>query len=226
MNRSTSTRLLILTLTFALCGAPELIAQSANTAKPLPDAPSTTRLIAQNTTAQSPSVSPATTDSQAQPSAPAQQNDTSQPAQEPAPTQNSPRVVPVDPQKATGTEDEQQQQPSADQNPSQEDTTKPVIAPANPAEVQQLEKAQKQNEPQAAPVNERVNPLGTAAAEKGRTAGGGASRPAGVAIAPAKQKRSRGLLIKLGALAAAGAAVGTVYALSRGTGSTPAGAVK
>jgi hypothetical protein len=47
-----------------------------------------------------------------------------------------------------------------------------------------------------------------------------------VAIAPAKQKRSRGLLIKLGALAAAGAAMGTVYALSRGTGSTPTGAVK
>jgi hypothetical protein len=75
-------------------------------------------------------------------------------------------------------------------------------------------------------VNERVNPLGTAAAEKARTAGGGASRPAGVAIAPAKQKRSRGLLIKLGALAAAGAAMGTVYALSRGTSSTPTGAVK
>lgn len=223
MNRSTSTRLLILTLTFALCGAPELIAQSANTAKPLPDAPSTTRLMAQNTTAQSPGVTPATTDPQAQPSAPAQQTE---PAQEPTPTQNSPRVVPVDPQKATGTDAEQQQQPSADQSASQEDTTKPVIAPANPAEVQQLENAQKQNEAQPAPVNERVNPLGTAAAEKGRTAGGGASRPAGVAIAPAKQKRSRGLLIKLGAIAAAGAAMGTVYALSRSTGSTPAGAVK
>lgn len=214
MNRSTSTRLLILTLTFALCGAPELIAQSANTAKPLPDAPSAARLIAQNTTAQSPGVTPATSDPQAQ-----------QPAQEPAPTQDSPRVVPVDPQKAAGTEDEQQQQQPSEQTTSQEDATKPVIAPANPAEVQKLENAQKQNEPQA-PVNERVNPLGTAAAEKGRTAGGGASRPAGVAIAPAKQKRSRGLLIKLGALAAAGAAVGTVYALSRGTGSVPAGAVK
>ena len=222
MNHSNSTRLLILTLTFALCGAPELIAQSANTAKPLPDAPSTTRLIAQNTTAQSLGVTPAS-DPQAQPSAATQQNDSTQ---QPAPTQNSPRVVPVDPQKATGTADEQQpQQPSTDQNTSQDDTTKPVIAPASPAEVQQLENAQKQNEPQA-PVNERVNPLGTAAAEKARTAGGGASRPAGVAIAPVKQKRSRGLLIKLGALAAAGAAVGTVYALSRGTGSVPSGAVK
>jgi hypothetical protein len=222
MNRSITTRLLILTLTFALGGVPELLAQSADpSAKPLPDAPSATRLIAQNTTAQSPGVQPATADPQAQ--SPQQ----SAPAQEPAPTQTSPRVVPVDPQKATGTEDEQQQtqQPPAAEttDTSQQDTTKPVIAPADPAEVQKLENAQKQNEP-AAPVNERVNPLGTAAAEKGQTAGGGASRPAGVAIAPAKQKRSRSLLIKLGALAAAGAAVGTVYALSKGTGSTPAGA--
>jgi hypothetical protein len=210
MNRSITTRLLIATLTFALCGAPELIAQSAN---PLPDAPSAVRLVAQNTTAQSPNVSPA-------PAEPAQPETI--PAQQPAPTQDSPRVVPVDPQKATGTEGEQQPGESS----SREDTTKPVIAPANPAEVQKLENAQKQNEPAAAPVNERINPLGTAAAEKGQTAGGAASRPAGVAIAPAKQKRSRSLLIKLGAIAAAGAAIGTVYALSKGTGSTPAGAVR
>jgi hypothetical protein len=132
--------------------------------------------------------------------------------------------VPVNPQSATGTE-EQPQPPAENTESTQQDTTKPVIPPANPAEVQKLENAQKQNEPNA-PVSERINPLGTAAAEKGQTAGGGASRPAGMAIAPAKQKRSRSLLIKLGAIAAAGAAVGTVYALSRGTGSVPAGAVK
>jgi hypothetical protein len=220
MNRSIITRSLILTLTFALCGAPELIAQSANTAaKPLPDAPSASRLIAQNTTAQSPGVQPTATDPQTQQNAPAQE-----PAQEPAPTQSSPRVVPVNPQGATGTED-QPQHPAENAGSTEQDTGQPVIAPADPAEVQKLEKAQQLNEP-TAPVNERVNPLGTAAAEKGQTAGGGASRPAGVAIAPVKQKRSRSLLIKLGAIAAAGAAVGTVYALSRGTGSTPAGAVK
>jgi hypothetical protein len=214
MNRSIMTRSLILTLTFALCGAPELIAQSAT---PLPDAPSATRLIAQNTTAQSPGVQPATNDAQ-----PQQDATQTQPSQ--APTQDSPKVVPVDPQKAAGTEDEQQ--PASENASSQEEGTKPVIPPADPAEVQKLENAQKQNEPQNAPVNERVNPLGTAAAEKGQTAGGGASRPAGVAIAPAKQKRSRALLIKLGALAAAGAAVGTVYAHSRSTRRKPAGAVK
>jgi hypothetical protein len=67
-------------------------------------------------------------------------------------------------------------------------------------------------------------PVGAAAAEAGVTAGGAASRPAGSAIAPAKQGQKRSLLIKLGLIAAAGGALGAVYALSRGTGSTPPGA--
>ncbi|HEU5450653.1 MAG TPA: hypothetical protein VFU76_01635 [Terriglobales bacterium] len=64
-------------------------------------------------------------------------------------------------------------------------------------------------------------PLGAAAAQKGPTAGGAASRPAGNAIAPAHQRQVRSLLIKIGAIAAAGAAFGAVYALTRGTPSTP-----
>ena len=67
-------------------------------------------------------------------------------------------------------------------------------------------------------------PLGAAAAEAGATAGGAASRPAGSALAPAKQGQRRSFLIKLGLIAAGGAAIGAVYALSRGTGSTPPGA--
>lgn len=67
-------------------------------------------------------------------------------------------------------------------------------------------------------------PVGAAAAEAGVTAGGAASRPAGSAIAPAKQGQRRSLLIKLGLIAAAGGALGAVYALSRGTGSVPPGA--
>ena len=66
-------------------------------------------------------------------------------------------------------------------------------------------------------------PLGTAAAEPLTPSGTGASEPAGVAIAPAKQRRTRSLLIKVGAIVAAGAAVGTVYALSTATGSKPPG---
>ncbi len=64
-------------------------------------------------------------------------------------------------------------------------------------------------------------PLGAATAGSVRTEGGGASRPAGTAIAPAKQHQMRSLLIKFGAVAAAGAALGTVYALTRGTPSLP-----
>jgi hypothetical protein len=64
---------------------------------------------------------------------------------------------------------------------------------------------------------------GAATAEKVPTAGGSAAKPAGVAIAPAKQHRTRSLLIKFGAVAAAGVAAGTVYALSRGTSSNPPG---
>jgi hypothetical protein len=64
-------------------------------------------------------------------------------------------------------------------------------------------------------------PLGAATAGKVATEGGGASRPAGTAIAPAKQHQARSLLIKLGAVAAAGVAIGTVYALSKGTSSVP-----
>jgi cytoskeletal protein RodZ len=83
---------------------------------------------------------------------------------------------------------------------------------------------------QAAPAQDQsqtgtqTQPLGTAAAEKGVTRGGAASRPAGTAIAGTKQRQSRSLLIKLGAVAAAGVALGTVYALSKGTSSTPPGA--
>lgn len=64
-------------------------------------------------------------------------------------------------------------------------------------------------------------PLGAAAAQQGPTAGGAASRPAGNAIAPAHQRQVRSLLIKIGAIAAGGAALGAVYALTRGTSSKP-----
>ena len=69
-------------------------------------------------------------------------------------------------------------------------------------------------------------PLGTAAAEDVPTTGGGASRPAGTAIAPAKQHQTRSFFLKLGAVAAAGVAIGTVAALSKGTSSTPSGATQ
>lgn len=72
-------------------------------------------------------------------------------------------------------------------------------------------------------ASQQSEPQGAATAEKVNTAGGAAAKPAGVAIAPAKQHQARSLIIKIGAFVAAGAAAGTVYALSRGTSSTPPG---
>ena len=59
-----------------------------------------------------------------------------------------------------------------------------------------------------------ITPSGTAAAQAAKPAGNAGSQPAGAAIAPPKQRQVRSFLIKLGAIAGAGAAIGTVYALS------------
>jgi hypothetical protein len=69
--------------------------------------------------------------------------------------------------------------------------------------------------------NGTQEPLGTAAAEFVKTTGVAASRPAGAAIAPAKQKRARSILIKVGLIAGAGVAVGAVVALSSASPSRP-----
>ncbi len=67
-------------------------------------------------------------------------------------------------------------------------------------------------------------PVGTAAAEAASPVGVMASKPAGAAIAPAKQRRVRMLLIKVGAVVGAGVAIGAVAALSSGSPSRPPGA--
>jgi anti-sigma B factor antagonist len=66
-------------------------------------------------------------------------------------------------------------------------------------------------------------PVGTAAAEFIKTTGVAASKPAGSAIAPAKQRRARSVLIKVAAIAGAGVAVGAVVALAAASPSHPAG---
>ncbi len=81
--------------------------------------------------------------------------------------------------------------------------------------------AQNQNQGQKPPAQA---PAGTGAAEAGPTAGGAGSKPAGMAIAPAKQHQVRSFLIKLGAIAGGAVAIGTVYALSRSSPSRPPGA--
>lgn len=63
--------------------------------------------------------------------------------------------------------------------------------------------------------------VGTAAAPYEPTVGIAASRPAGAAIAPAKQRRVRSILISLGVIAGAAIAIGSVAALSHGSPSRP-----
>lgn len=82
--------------------------------------------------------------------------------------------------------------------------------------------------PSPQPRNEAVSnpqePLGTAAAQTVPTMGIAASRPAGAALAPGKQRRVRTILIRVGAIVGVGAAVGATMALSEGSPSKPPGA--
>jgi len=67
-------------------------------------------------------------------------------------------------------------------------------------------------------------PVGTAVAEAPHASGVAAAEPAGVAIAPAKQRRVRTIVLRMGAIVGAGVAVGSVVALSGATSSKPPGA--
>ena len=69
--------------------------------------------------------------------------------------------------------------------------------------------------------NGTKKPVGTAAAPYEKTTGVAASRPAGAVIAPAKQRRVRSFLIKIGVVAGAGIAFGAVAALSHASPSRP-----
>ena len=82
-----------------------------------------------------------------------------------------------------------------------------------------------QQAPQTAPANQQQTsqsqPVGTAAAPVIRPAGVPGSRPAGAAIAPAKQRRIRQIAIRVGLLVGAGIAIGTVAAASLGSPARP-----
>jgi cytoskeletal protein RodZ len=81
--------------------------------------------------------------------------------------------------------------------------------------------------PTAAPAGqaqEPQRPVGTAAAEAPTVNGVTAAEPTGVAIAPAKQRRARTLVIKVGVIVGAAVALGAVIALTEATPSKPPGA--
>jgi len=107
---------------------------------------------------------------------------------------------------------------SADsRNPGQQ----PAAAPPapQPASTEALPQAP---EPQTVPGPQK--PVGTATAETPNVSGVAASQPAGIAMAPAKQRRVRTIVFRVGAIVGAGVAVGTVVALTRATPSKPPGA--
>jgi len=83
---------------------------------------------------------------------------------------------------------------------------------------------QEQDEPSAQTQNPSSVPSGAAAAKAAPAKGAPASRPVGAAIAPAKQRGKRSLLIKVGLVAGACVAVGSAVALSKASPAKPPGA--
>jgi hypothetical protein len=114
----------------------------------------------------------------------------------------------------------QPQSAPAQTQPADQNTLPPVELPDNPGRNTQPSTRPNtpvtqptQNNQSAAPP-QGTQPSGTAVAPPVQVSGGAASKPAGVAIAPPKQRQVRSLLLKLGLLAGAGVAVGTVVGLS------------
>jgi predicted lipid-binding transport protein (Tim44 family) len=67
-------------------------------------------------------------------------------------------------------------------------------------------------------------PSGAAGAKAATVKGSPVAQPAGAAVAPARQRGHRSLLLKLGLVAGAGIAVGSVVALSERSPARPPGA--
>lgn len=132
----------------------------------------------------------------------------------------------------------QQEQPVPTQSqPAQQDQQKQQSAPANQPETPNVPSpGPQQSEPAARGLetradassssqtlqdNPNAHPVGTAAAPLTRPTGIAASRPAGAAIAPAKQRRVKPIVIRVGIIVGAAAAVGVVAGLSKGSSSRP-----
>lgn len=101
---------------------------------------------------------------------------------------------------------------SADSLPSA-----PTPMPSQQAPAQEPPPPQAPAQQQATPQQ----PVGTAAAPYEKPTGVPGSRPAGAAIAPAKQRRVHAIVIRVAIVLAAGAAVGAVVGLSKATHSSP-----
>jgi len=91
------------------------------------------------------------------------------------------------------------------------------VPQAAPQQQQQSQPSQPAQQPSAAPQA----PVGTAAAPYEKPTGVPGSRPAGAAIAPAKQRRVRAIVISLGLVLAGAGAIGAIAGLSKASHSQP-----
>lgn len=107
---------------------------------------------------------------------------------------------------------------------SQQDSSTQSPTAATSTSTTQETQSQASQDQQPTQSQKMQHPAGTAAAEAPKVSGITAAQPAGVAIAPAKQRRVRILVLKVGAILGASAAIGTVVALSAATPSKPPGA--
>jgi hypothetical protein len=133
----------------------------------------------------------------------------SQPAQATSPVPDSSTTpAAAEPQPAQDSRDQLPDSPDPAQSQANTQTEPPATAESNP---------------EPAPQAKTNKPVGTAAAEVQNTTGDAAFKPAGAVIAPAKQRRTRMILLKVGVLVGAGVAIGSVAALSSASPSRPPG---
>jgi hypothetical protein len=88
-------------------------------------------------------------------------------------------------------------------------------------QAQQTQPAQQQNQQTQQPSAPQQAPVGTAAAPYEKPTGVPGSRPAGAAIAPAKQRRVRAIVISLAVVLAGAGAIGAVAGMSKASHSQP-----
>jgi hypothetical protein len=94
--------------------------------------------------------------------------------------------------------------------------------PAGDVQAAQAAPTQSGSQAQQAPANQQnPAPVGTAVAPVVRPEGAAASRPAGAAIAPARQRRTHTIAIRVALIVGAAVAVGTVAAATMGSPSHP-----
>lgn len=125
-----------------------------------------------------------------------------QPAQQPQPDTASPAAPAAG---AAGTDATQQPAAAQATQPAPGDTATPGLSSRS-----------QEQQPQDGQA-----PVGTAVAPYARPTGVAGSRPAGAAIAPAKQRRVKAIVIRVSLIVAAAAATGAVIGLSKSSSSTP-----